>query len=78
MKSQMELIFGDDGSPLGMTPNEWGKVSEALTTSRGCEQKWSDVSTPTGKCHFSPEWDVIFWRSACGGYAALITRYLSA
>ena len=36
------------------------------------------LSTPTGKCHFSPEWNVIFWRSACGGYAALITRYLSA
>ena len=36
------------------------------------------LSTPTGKCHFSPGWDVIFWRSACGGYAALITRYLSA
>ena len=36
------------------------------------------VSTPTGKCHFSPGWDVIFWRSACDGYAALITRYLSA
>ena len=45
MQSQMELIFGDDGSPLGMTPNEWGKVSEARTTSRGCEQKWSDVTT---------------------------------
>ena len=36
------------------------------------------LSTPTGKCHFSPGWDVIFWRSACDGYAALITRYLSA
>ena len=44
MKSQMKLIFGDDGSPLDMTPDEWGKVSEALTTSGGHEQKWSDVT----------------------------------
>jgi putative transposase len=40
--------------------------------------KVNKLSTPTGKCHFSPGWDVIFWRSACDGYAALITRYLSA
>ena len=36
------------------------------------------LSTPTGKYHFSPEWTVIFGRSVCGGYTALITRYLSA
>lgn len=44
MKSQIKLIFGDDGSPLDMTPDEWGKVSEALTTSGVHEQKWSDVT----------------------------------
>ena len=37
-----------------------------------------DVSAPTRKCHFSPKWNVILWRSAWGRYAALITRYLSA
>ena len=30
--------------PLDMTPDEWKKVSEALTTSGGHEQKWSDVT----------------------------------
>ena len=36
------------------------------------------MSTPTRKCRFSPEWNVIFRRSACGWYAALITHYLPA
>ena len=34
------------------------------------------LSTPTRKCRFSPEWNDIFRRSACGWYASLITRYL--
>lgn len=44
MKSQMELIFGDDGSPLDMMPDEWEKVSEVIATSGGHEQKWHDVT----------------------------------
>lgn len=38
----------------------------------------SVVSTPTGKCHFSPKQNAVFRRLACGEYAALITRYLPA
>ena len=36
------------------------------------------LSAPTRKCRFSPESNVIIRRSACGGYATLITRYLPA
>lgn len=53
-------------------------VHGVLVAKGGEDQVLGVVSTPTRKCHFSPEWNVVFWRSACGEYATLITYYLSA
>lgn len=44
MKDQTELMFGDENDPLNVTPDEWEKVTEALTASGGHEQRWSDVT----------------------------------
>lgn len=40
----MQLIFGDENGLLSVTPDEQRKVVEALTTSGGHEQSWSDVT----------------------------------